>query len=184
MRNPVLLPVVTATVGFSVLQETIFELSQLWFVAVAAPLALYGVFSAVIFSSWTTGGLLASRIKSKAAIVSTMLLLIAMIVLLIISRNYILVLIAQFTIAICLVAIGVILSKKMHDKLPSRLRAGSSSVISTLARIILIPSSLLITGIANTNGIFTATYVLLGIALIPAIAFIITVPANAHIHAR
>lgn len=44
LRNPVLLPVVIATVGFFVLQETIFELSQLWFIAVAAPIALYGIF--------------------------------------------------------------------------------------------------------------------------------------------
>lgn len=100
-----------------------------------------------------------------------MLVLIAMIVLLIVSRHFVLVLIAQFAIAICLIAIGVILAKKMHDELPSRLRAGSSSVISTLARIILIPGSLLITGIANTHDIFAATYVLLGVAIVSVIAF-------------
>lgn len=171
LRNPVLLPVVIATVGFLVLQDTIFELSQLWFIAVAAPIALYGVFSAAVFSSWTTGGLLAAHIKSKPAIISLMFALVAMIVLLIVSRQYALVLIAQFVMAICLIAIGVILAKKMHDELPSRLRAGSSSVISTLARIILIPGSLLITGIANTHDIFAATYVLLGVAVVSVVAF-------------
>jgi MFS family permease len=171
LRNPALLPVVIATVGFFVLQETIFELSQLWFIAVAAPIALYGVFSAAVFSSWTTGGLLAARIKSKFAIITLMFVLIAVIALLIVSRHLVPVLIAQFVIAICLIAIGVILSKKMHDELPSRLRAGSASVISTLARIILIPGSLLITGIANSYDIFAATYVLLGIAVVSVVAF-------------
>lgn len=171
LRNPVLLPVVIATVGFFVLQETIFELSQLWFIAVAAPIALYGVFSAAVFSSWTTGGLLASRIKSRGAIISLMVILISMIALLIVAHDYVWILVAQFIIAICLVAIGIILSKKMHDELPSRLRAGSASVVSTLARIILIPGSLLITGIANSYDIFVATYVLLAVALVSIVAF-------------
>jgi len=171
LRNPVLLPVVIATVGFFVLQETIFELSQLWFIAVAAPIALYGIFSAAVFSSWTTGGLLAARIKSRPAIISLMLVLVGMIVLLIVGRHYALVLIAQVVMAICLIAIGVILAKKMHDELPSRLRAGSSSIISTLARIILTPGSLLITGIASTYDIFSATYILLVLAIVSVVAF-------------
>ena len=65
LKNPVLLPVVVSVVCFSVLQDTLFELSQLWFIAVAAPVAMYGVFSAAVFSSWTTGGLLASKIKTN-----------------------------------------------------------------------------------------------------------------------
>lgn len=172
LRNRVLVPVVISTVGFFVLQETIFELSQLWFIAVAAPLALYGVLSAAVFSSWATGGLLAARIKSRTALISLMLTLIATILLLVVARHFVVVLAAQFIIAICLIALGVILAKKMHDELPSRLRAGSASVISTLARIILIPGSLLITGIANTYDIFSATYVLLGVAVISAVAFL------------
>lgn len=171
LRNPVLLPVVIATIGFTVLQEFIFELSQLWFIAVAAPVALYGVFNAAVFSSWTTGGLLAARIRSKPAIISLMGTTVAMVVLLIASHHYILVLIAQVIVAVCLIAIGVILAKKMHDELPSRLRAGSSSVISTIARIIIIPGSLLVTGIAQAYDMSVATYVLLGVAVISVGAF-------------
>ncbi len=172
LRNPVLVPVVIATIGFIVLQEFIFELSQLWYIAVAAPIALYGVFNAAVFSSWTTGGLLAARIKSRGSVMSLMVLLIAMIILLIVSRNYVMVLIAQLTMAICLIAIGVILSKKLHDELPSRLRAGSSSVISTIARIIIIPGSLVVTGVAQAYDMFAATYIMLAIAIVSVIAFV------------
>lgn len=171
LRNPVLLPVVIATIGFTVLQEFVFELSQLWFIAVAAPIALYGIFNAAVFSSWTTGGLLAARIKSKSAIISLMVMTLAMVILLIVGRHYLLVLIAQIVLAVCLIAIGVILAKKMHDELPSRLRAGSASVISTVARIIIIPGSLLVTGIAQVHDMFVATYILLGITIISVIAF-------------
>lgn len=171
LRNPVLLPVVVATIGFTVLQEFIFELSQLWFIAVAAPVALYGVFNAAVFSSWTTGGLLAARIRSRSAIIGLMAVTVGMVVLLIVSRHYALVLTAQVVLAICLIAIGVILAKKMHDELPSRLRAGSSSVISTIARIIIIPGSLIVTGIAQAHDMFVATYVILGVAIVSIVAF-------------
>jgi MFS family permease len=172
LRNPALLPVVIATVGFLAVQETIFELSQLWFIAVAAPIGLYGIFSAVIFSSWTTGGLLAAYIKSKLAVVSVLFTLVVTIVLLAMSRHFAFVLVTQLIVSICLIAMSVILAKKMHDEFPSRLRAGSSSVISTLMRIILIPGSLLITGIANTYDIFAATYVLLAVAVISVVAYL------------
>lgn len=173
LRNPVLLPVVVATIGFTVLQEFIFELSQLWFIAVAAPVALYGVFNAAVFSSWTTGGLLATRVKSKYATITLMAIVTAMVVLLIIGRHYVWVVVAQVILAVCLIAIGVILAKKMHDELPSRLRAGSSSVISTIARIIIIPGGLLVTGIAQAYDMFVATYVLLAVAIISVIAFML-----------
>ncbi len=173
LRNPVLVPVVVATIGFAVLQEFIFELGQLWFIAVAAPIALYGVFNAAVFSSWITGGLLAKRIKSKPAIISLMCMTVAMVVLLIASHHYILVLAAQVLIAVCLIAIGIILAKKMHDELPSRLRAGSSSVISTIARIIIIPGSLLVTGVAQAYDMSIATYILLGVAVISVTAFML-----------
>ncbi len=171
LKNPVLLPVVIAIIGFTILSEFIFELSQLWFIAVLAPVALYGVFNAAVFSSWTTGGLLAARIKSKSAVVTLMGVLVVSLILLIVSRSYWLILAAQVLMAVCLIAIGVILAKKMHDELPSRLRAGASSVISTIARIIIIPGSLIVTGIANASDMFAATYILLGIAVISITAF-------------
>jgi len=171
LKAPILLPVVIATVGFGVLQETVFEFGQLWFIAVAAPLVLYGLFSAAVFSSWITGGLLADKIKSKSATIIIMTTVLFSIICLIFVRNYWLVLVIQFVLAICLVALSVILAKKMHDELPSRLRAGSASVVSTLARIILIPGSLLFTIIANDYSLSLATYMLLAIAAISIISF-------------
>ncbi len=171
LTKPVLLPVVIAIVGFAILQDTVFELSQLWFIAVSAPIALYGLFSAAVFSSWTTGGLLAAKIKSKVTTVVLMGSILVCIVGLIIARDYRFVLGAQFILAVSLVALSVILAKKMHDELPSRLRAGSASVVSTLARAMLIPVSLLFTATAYRYDVFTATYILLGIAVIAMTAY-------------
>ena len=178
LKSPVLLPVVIATVGFAVLQDSVFELSQLWFIAVNAPVAQYGLFSAAVFSSWATGGLIAARIKSRSATILLMSSIVFCIYALIVTRDYRVVLGAQFILAAGLVALSVILSKKMHDELPSRLRAGSSSVVSTLARIVLIPGSLLFTAIAYKYTVFDATYLLLIIASIAILAYIFILPAK------
>ncbi|MFZ1250528.1 MAG: MFS transporter [Candidatus Microsaccharimonas sp.] len=175
LRNPTLLPVVIAIVGFTVLQEYIFELNQLWFIAVATPIALYGVINAAIFSSWTTGGLLAARLQSNTSLRILMVVTLTMVVLLIVGRTYPILLFAQVVLAVCLIAVSVILAKKMHDQLPSRLRAGSSSVISTVSRIIIIPGSLIFTGLAQSFSIFTASYMLLGITIVAVLAFMFVV---------
>lgn len=178
LRNPVLLPVIVAIVGFGVLQETMFEFSQLWLIALATPVAMYGLASAAVFSSWTTGGLLAGRIKTRFSSSVLMVIILAMILTLIMTRNYVVVLFAQLMLAVSLVALGILLAKKMHDELPSRLRAGSSSVVGTLARIILIPGSLIFTSFANNNSIFAATYMMLGVAIVASIAFLSILPAK------
>lgn len=171
LRTPILLPVVVAMVGFTMLQEILLEISQLWFIAVATPLGLYGLFSASLFSSWALGGILAARVRSNLSSYILMSLILVSIVGLITTRNYWLVAAVQFVLAVSLIALGVILAKKLHDELPSKLRAGSASVVSTLARLLLIPSVLAFTAIGNTASIYSATYLLLGVAIVAIVAF-------------
>lgn len=173
LRHPTLLPIVIATVGFSVLLDIVFELNQLWFIAIATPVSLYGIISAAIFSSWTTGGLIAAQAKTTWRTTLLIALAIASAILLIITRQFWLMLASLVTLSICLIALGVILSKKLHDELPSQLRAGSTSVVSTLARIILVPGSILFTTAAHVYTIFAATYILLGVIVVASISFLL-----------
>lgn len=182
LRNRQLLPVVISTVGFAVLMDTVFELSQLWFIAVAAPVALYGIFSASLFSTWTIGGMIAQWFKGKAVSIIGLVAIIGSIAVLITTRNYWYIIAAQFVLSASLVAYGIILAKKMHDELPSKLRAGSSSVISTLGRTILIPGSLIFTYVANEHSIFTASYILLGVATVAIVAYLFSKPWNNTVH--
>ncbi len=172
LRRPILLPMIVAIVGFSVLLDVIFELSQLWFMAVDAPLVLYGIFSAVVFSSWSIGGVLVPKLKSRMALGTVFATITIAIVGLIVMRNHWVILGAEFLLAVCLVALGILLANRLHDELPSQLRTGSSSVVSTLARLVLIPCSLLFTALASSYSIFSSTYLLLFIAVLAMCAFI------------
>lgn len=167
-----LLPVVIAIVGFAVLAEVIFEFSQLWLIALVTPLIFYGPISAAVFFTWTLGGMLAQKLKSGSRTYLTLAVALGSILLLIVSRNYGVVALAQVLLGTCLVALGVILSGRLHDELPSRLRAGSSSVVSTLARSILVPFSLIFTAISHNTSIFAASVLLLAIGLVGTLAYL------------
>jgi MFS family permease len=180
LRKRTLLPIVIAVVGFGLLQETIFELGQLWFIAAAMPVALYGVFGALLFSSWTLGGLFAPYIQKKMLLYGTIAAVIGAAFALAIFRSYVAVAVSQFILCIGLIALGVVLAKKMHDELPSNLRAGSASVVSTVARLIIIPFGLIFTAYANANTVFTASYILVGILVIAMGAFLLTLRKTAN----
>ncbi len=179
LKKKALLPIVLALVGFALIQETIFELSQLWFIALAAPLVLYGVFSATVFSTWTAGGLVVGYLQSRRQMLLFGSLLLAATLTLALSPSYWLTLAAQFTMGLILIAYGIILTQQLHDQLPSRLRAGASSVVSTLARFLLIPGSLIITMIAEQNSIFDATWLIFVIAALSIVALLFT-PQQKH----
>ncbi len=174
LKKKALLPIVLALVGFALIQETIFELSQLWFIALAAPLILYGVFSATVFSTWTIGGLIVGYVHSRRRMVVFGGLLLFAVATLALSPFYWLTLAAQFTMGVILIAYGIILTQQLHDQLPSRLRAGASSVVSTLARFLLIPGSLIITFIAEQNSIFAATWLIFAVAILSIVALLFT----------
>ncbi len=177
LRNRYLLPVVIAVVGFAVLQDTLYELYQLWFIASNTPLALYGLIAAAVLSTWAIGGLIVNRTQGRFTSLGGLVVILLTLLGLIYLRNPWLLLAAQFLLGAYLTAYGVILSRKLHDELPSKVRAGSSSVVSTLGRAIMIPGSLLFTAIANQRGVFMASYLLLGMAVIAIIAYLFTLRA-------
>lgn len=175
LRNPLLVPVIISIVGFAVIAETIYELSQLWYIAVTAPVILYGIFFATIASSIAMGGFVATWISSRSLIFITPTIVLLGLISLAFTRNFWVILVLQFAITICLVAVNILLSRRLHDELPSRLRAGSASVVSTISRIIIIPGSLIFTWVADRYSIFSSTYILVGLAGIATVALYVSV---------
>lgn len=172
LRNKMLLPVVVSAVGFAILMDTIFELNQLWFIALATPLAVYGVIGAGIFSTWTIGGLAARFMRPSRALLLSGASIILGTISLVFVRNYWVTFAVMVALGALLVGINVVLTGKLHDELPSKLRAGSASVVSTVGSCLVIPASLLLTMVAERQSIFAATWLLVGVAVISTGALI------------
>jgi MFS family permease len=178
-----LVPVLAVMLSAGLLLQAILEFNQLWWLSVAAPIGLYGVATALNLGSTGLGGLLASKLKLNNPITIGVLIAatLASVVVLMRWHNFYAVVAAQMTLVIVTVAYGVVFSKALHDELPSRLRAGSASAVSTFVSIFFIPFALSFGAISNRESPFSAAVLVFGIAVVLVIALI---GSTLHRHLR
>lgn len=159
-----------ALVGIFLITEILYEFNQLWLIALAAPIVLYGPANALLYAAEGLAGLLAPRLRlQRARILLPLLVAVAVLVVcLIFTRDVFIIVAAQVLLAILLLAVDIIFVGNMHAQLPSNVRAGAASAVSTFGRVLLIPASLLFGWISARHDIFAASWVLLGLLVIIA----------------
>ena len=168
-RRKNLLWILSSLISTSIMFNILMEMGQVWLIALAAPIILYGPASALFFSAWGVGGVIARYITRKRTLIVCMSIVMVGLLTLVATRWLWLNIVAQLTAGILSYGVTVVLTRQLHDNLPSRVRAGSASAVNTVSRLFIIPLSLLFGAIANTSSIFVATWLLVGIF---AIAFL------------
>lgn len=171
LKRRFLIPAVTASVLFSAVMTTTFELSQLWFIQLDTPIIWFGLIAAVLYSTWGFGGGIAKRLTNPVSVKVIGAVCVLSYGALIVSRSTIITFIAQCIACVGLVVLGILLLQYIHDNLSSKLRAGSASVIGSLTRIMIIPLTYLFTAVSHRFSVFSATFVLLGATIIASVAF-------------
>lgn len=145
------------------LTELIFEFTQLWLIATHSPITFYGPSTAVVLSTIGFSGIIAPYLRMDkrlfVAFFSTIMLLSCS--LLIAARNPILLVISQSIIVIGLLSTGIIYMERFHDRLPSGIRSGASSAISTIGRVIFIGMALAFGFVTSHASIFHASWLIL-----------------------
>lgn len=164
--------VLISMISLNIMAFFLLEVDQLWPIALALPLVWYGPLNALLLLGYGLGGSLAGFAASKrsVALVSCGFGLLCVLALSI--RNMPLIAISQFGIICFFSALFVIANGKFHDMLPSRLRAGASSIVSTMTTLCFIPLVLLFGHIAQNTSVFTASYMLVPIALIGLFSYL------------
>ncbi len=157
-RRGRLLPIVTLSVLTGVVLQVVLEFGPLWLVALAVPAVLYGPYWAVLVSSLGLGGLLAGRIDldrpRTAAAVAALMVLAG--VLLATSRDVVVVTAAQILLALLVVAAGIHVSRLLNDAVPSGIRAGVASGVSTMTWIAFLPMAMGFGLLSEHHGVHTA----------------------------
>lgn len=170
-RNRSLLPILITLIVFGLIEASLFEFNQLWYIALAIPAIAFGPANALILGTLGIGGFAARYLhvqKLKMVVIFTIVMF-ASVLLLVLSRVFGTILAAQAMLGIGSVAIGVVLLKLLHDELPSNIRAGSASAVSTLTRIFLIPLSVFFGYISKDEGVFNAAWLWLGLLAVAAV---------------
>ncbi len=159
-----LLPVVALTVLTAVISQVVFEFGPLWLVALAAAPVVYGPFWAALVSTLGVGGLLAGRLPMdrpavQAAMTGTMALAS---VALTVTRNLLVVAAAQVLLVLVAVALSIHVARRLHDAVPSTVRAGVASGTSALAWITFLPIALVFGWVSREVGVGTAAWMITG----------------------
>jgi predicted MFS family arabinose efflux permease len=165
--------VVSALVLLSATSYALFEFAQLWMIALAMPVAAFGLANGLLLGTIGVGGVLTSWLKlhRQRAMQMTLLCMGMAGIGLAVWRSAVPVVALQLVLSAGATALVVVFTGMLHDALPSQVRAGASSAVSTLTRVIIIPLALLFGLVSRTQDVFHAAWifvVLLGVTFLVA----------------
>jgi hypothetical protein len=132
------------------------EFYQLWYLGLALPVIWYGPGCALMYSGAWTGGALAGWLRGSRAVLvaglGTLAIACGMFL-----RDPRLVVGAQVATIFGVTVLNIVLMRYLHDAMPSTIRAGVSSVVSTIGYAVFVPTALAFGLFSRGHGIFAAT---------------------------
>jgi len=165
-----LIALLATLVCASLVMEILFDFYQLWLLAIGTKSEIYGIASATLTLSLGAAGLIAVKVHKRHT--ATLLAVISVIIgstLLMFSKHAALIMAAQLAIGVGATVLSILFTKDLHDTLPSRIRAGASSAVNTLSRIIFVPVSLIFGAVSAHASIFTACGILVAVGVLTLI---------------
>lgn len=161
-----------AILSFGILHMVLFSIDQLWPLALALPVLWYGPLNAALLLGYGIGAPLAAKISGNKVRTYVVAALAVLFMALLTVANMPIIAVAQTGGIIALTALLIVLYGKMHDNLPSRLRSGSSSAVSTLRTLAYLPFVYVFGIVTEMQSVFIAAYMLIPLALIGTYGFV------------
>ena len=170
--------VVALTVAGSVLMQGMLEFGPLWLVALAVPTFLYGPHWAGLTSALGLGALLGAQawITRPWAVGFLAVAIIACCVVLALSQQALLVVGVQVALTLLVVAVSIPVLRRLHDAVPSSIRAGVASGVGTLTWLTFVPFALGFGAVSERAGVDRAGWLLVAIAAVAALLVIVVLP--------
>jgi predicted MFS family arabinose efflux permease len=176
LNQGTLLWLLIALTAITLIIELVYEFQQLWLIHIGTSPVLFGPAYALVLSAIGIGGLLAplaARKRHLSFVIIVSLMMISGLVLMTVPLFVPLVL-AHTIVAGGAVILSVLCMHTLHDSLPSNVRAGASSALSTIARVALVPISLIFGAISQAASIFTASGIIVVLIILIAICLMRT----------
>jgi hypothetical protein len=174
-------PIIGALVLCALLLQALLEFGPLWMVALAAPAVLYGPQWAGLMSALGLGGLLGGRLSlgRTANTVAVATAMLASSLVLTISHSTVAVIAAQVVLALLVVAVSTVLTRGLHDAVPSSIRAGVSSGVGTMTWVAFVPFALGFGLLSRHLGVLAAGWMMVAITLAVGVSLLRLVPRPA-----
>jgi len=163
-----LLPIITLAALTAVLLQSIFEFGPLWLVALGAAAIVYGPYMAGLLSALGLGGLLAGRLRldQPGPLAAAVGLMTLSSLVLTVSRNILVVTIAQVVLALLLVVASIHVTQLLHDAIPSSVRTGVASGVSALSWLVVLPFALVFGLVSKQVGVHAAGWMIVAVTVV------------------
>jgi hypothetical protein len=148
--------IVLALVANCVVMRLLIEFYQLWYLGLALPVIWYGPSCALMYSGAWSGGALAGWLRGGRAVLVAGLGTLAIACGLFFPDPR-LVVGAQVATIFGVTVLNIVLMRYLHDAMPSTIRAGVSSVVSTIGYGVFVPTALAFGLFSRGHGIFAAS---------------------------
>jgi MFS family permease len=148
--------IVAALVANCVVMRLLIEFYQLWYLGLALPVLWYGPACALMYSGAWGGGALASWLRGgrtvPLAALGTLVIAFGLF-----AADPRVVIGAQVATIFGVTVLNITLTRYLHDAMPSTVRAGASSVVSTIGYGAFVPTALGFGVYSRSHGIFAAS---------------------------
>lgn len=149
-------PIVICLVANCLAMRLLFEFCQLWYLGLALPAVWYGPSFALLYSGAWSGGALADKLADDRTVLAAGFGTLAIATGLLV-RDPAVVIGAQVVAIIGIIVLNIALTRYLHDAMPSQIRAGASSVVSTIGYAVFIPAALGFGLVSRAHGVFDAS---------------------------
>ena len=148
--------IVAALVANCVVMRLLIEFYQLWYLGLALPVLWYGPACALMYSGAWGGGALANWLRGGRTVLvagaGTLVIAFGLFV-----QDPRVVVGAQVVTIFGVTVLNIALTRYLHDAMPSTVRAGASSVVSTIGYGAFVPIALGFGVYSRSHGIFAAS---------------------------
>ncbi|MFE3554884.1 MFS transporter [Streptomyces sp. NPDC059193] len=173
--------VILLTVTGALLMQGMLEFGPLWLVALAVPAFWYGPHWAGLTAALGIGGLLGSRgwLGRRWPVALLAALMVGCCCVLATSRSAATVIVAQVLLTLVVVAVSIPVLHRLHDAVPSAIRAGVASGVGTLTWLAFVPFALVVGFLSERAGVGAAGRLFVGVAVVAGILMLVVLPGAA-----
>jgi len=173
-----LVSVLIILVASATLVQLVMVFGQLWLIAISTPTIFYGPANALLLSAVGIAGILGSRLKlsSKKFIIPFIVVFLTAGLTLITVHSTWPLIISMLIVCVSLLGTEIAYLRRLHDHLPSDVRSGASSAVSTTGRALFVVMALGFGWLTQQFSVFKAAW-LVFIPLV-IISFILLVSAG------
>lgn len=170
LSSPVMVYYFVITILFGAVMRTYFEFDQLWLIQLGLPVVLFGIVNGGMLSSFGLRSVIADRLKVSRRLLLTISLGLATLISLGLTvHNRWVAAVSLVVVALAMAFAQLILGVLQQEYIPSHVRAGTNSALSSITHAAFIPMSIAFGWLAIDGRVVSAAWLPVALLLLATV---------------